>query len=185
MEMYNKELADNAAMIRGTSIPIEPPSLSQNPELNQVRKLLFFFIGIDLVFSLINFLFVIHSYAASESLESQSPNSSSQLALVIVSVIYYGFGLLVTHRYYQTGLLVFALLGLIVFLVTSIVIIMLLIRIIQTAKQVGFVAAGIIVAIIFVTICSLGLILQLFIIRYAFKLYTLLKKNKRLTIEQI
>jgi hypothetical protein len=55
---------------------------------------------------LINFLFVIHSYAASESLESQYPNSSSQLALIIVSLIYYGFGLLVTYRYYQTGLLV-------------------------------------------------------------------------------
>ncbi|CAF2454836.1 unnamed protein product [Rotaria sp. Silwood2] len=185
MEMYNKELADNAAMLRGTNVPVEPPSLSQHPELNRVRKLLFFFIGIDLVFSLINFLFIIHSYAASESLESQSPNSSSQLVLIIVSLIYYSFGLLVTHRYYQTGLFVFALLGLIVFILTSTVIIMLLIRIIHTANHVGFVAAGIIVAIIFVTIYFLALFLQIFIIRYAFKLYTLLKKNKRLTIEQI
>lgn len=55
---------------------------------------------------MINFLFVIHSYAASDSLESQSPNSSSQLASVIIGLIYYGFGLFVTYRYYETGLLV-------------------------------------------------------------------------------
>jgi hypothetical protein len=57
----------------------------------------------------INFLFVIHSYAASDSLEAQSPNSSSQLALMIFALIYYGFGLLVTYRYYQTGLLLVSL----------------------------------------------------------------------------
>ncbi|CAF0933237.1 unnamed protein product [Rotaria sordida] len=185
MEMYNKELADNAAMLRGKNVPIEPPSLEQNPKVNRVRKLLFFFIGIDLVFSLVNFLFVIHSYAASESLESQSPNSSSQLVLIIASLIYYGFGLLVTYRYYQTGLLIFSLLGLAVFFWTSTVIVIVLIRIVHTANHIGFVAAGIIVAIIFVTISFLGSILQIFIILYSSKLYTLLKRNKRLTIEQI
>lgn len=54
---------------------------------------------------MINFLFVLHSYAASESLETQAPSSSTQLSSVIIALIYYGFGLLVAYRYYQTGLL--------------------------------------------------------------------------------
>ncbi|CAF1353191.1 unnamed protein product [Rotaria magnacalcarata] len=185
MEMYSKGLADNAAMLRGSNIPIEPPSLKENPDVNQSRKLLFALIGIDLILFLINFLFIIHSYAASESLESQSPNSSSQLFLIIVSLIYYGFGLLVTHRYYQTGLLFFTLLGVVVFVLTDVTVVMLLIRIIHTANHVGFVAAGLIVAIIFVAICAITSALQIFIIIYAFKLHRLLEKNKRLTIEQI
>lgn len=53
-----------------------------------------------------NFLFVLHSYAASDSLETQAPNSATQLASVIVLSIYYGFGLIVAYRYYQTGLLI-------------------------------------------------------------------------------
>ena len=57
-----------------------------------------------------NFLFVLHSYAASDSLETQTPNSSTQLASVIVLLIYYGFGLIVAYRYYQTGLLIVCLL---------------------------------------------------------------------------
>ena len=63
-------------------------------------------LSISKVLCLINFLFVIHSYAASDTLENQSPHSSTQLGSVIVAMIYYGFGLLVTYRYYQTGLLV-------------------------------------------------------------------------------
>ncbi len=49
MEMYNEALADNAAMIRGTNVPIEPPSLEQNPNVHHIRRLLLVFVGIDLV----------------------------------------------------------------------------------------------------------------------------------------
>jgi len=49
MEMYNEGLADNVAMIGGTNVPVEPPSLDQHPVVKRVRRLLFIFIGIDLV----------------------------------------------------------------------------------------------------------------------------------------
>jgi hypothetical protein len=49
MEMYNEGLTDNAAMISGTNVSAEPPSLDQHPVVKQVRILLFTFIGIDLV----------------------------------------------------------------------------------------------------------------------------------------
>ena len=49
MEMYNEGLADNAAMICGTNVPVEPPSLDQHPDVKQVRKYLFIFTGTDLV----------------------------------------------------------------------------------------------------------------------------------------
>jgi hypothetical protein len=49
MEMYNEGMADNAVMIGGTNVPIEPPSLDQHPEVKRVRRLLLIFIGIDLV----------------------------------------------------------------------------------------------------------------------------------------
>ncbi|UJR23049.1 hypothetical protein I4U23_026075 [Adineta vaga] len=185
MEMYNDGLADNSAMISATNLSNKPPSLEQHPEIKQVRKRLLIFIGIDLVLCLVNFLFIIHSYAASESLESQSPNSSSQLALVIILLIYYGFGLLCVYRYYKTGILFFALLGIITLLLTSTIVIMLLLRIIHIATNKGFVNAGIIVAIIYVSICSFVLIFQLMIIFYCFKFYILLKRNKSLTIERI
>ena len=122
MEMYNEGVVENTAMIGGTNVPTEPPSLDQHPELKRIRRFLLIFIGIDLVsvfrsvrcfrttpfqlLCVVNFLFVIHSYAASDSLENQSPHSNLQLTSVIIGLIYYGFGLLVTYRYYQTGLLV-------------------------------------------------------------------------------
>lgn len=49
MELYNEALTDNAAMIRGASIPTEPPSLEQHTEVAKIRRLLFIFIGIDFV----------------------------------------------------------------------------------------------------------------------------------------
>ncbi len=58
------------------------------------------------VLSFINFIFVLYSYAIKDSFEDQTPNSSSQLVSILISFVYYGFGFLVTYRYYQTGLLV-------------------------------------------------------------------------------
>ncbi|CAF1054478.1 unnamed protein product [Adineta steineri] len=147
-------------MIQKSNQSSKPPSLEEHPEIKRVRRYSLVFIGINLVLCVINFLFVIHSYAASESLENQSPNSSSQLAVVIVLLIYYGFGLLVTHRYYQTGLLFFVLLGLGALILKILIIVVLLIRIIHDATRDGFVNAGIIVAIIFVSICSIVSVLQ-------------------------
>jgi hypothetical protein len=49
MEMYSEALADNAAMICGTNVPVEPPSLDQHPEVKRVRRHLLIVIGIDLV----------------------------------------------------------------------------------------------------------------------------------------
>ena len=49
MKMYNKGLADNAFIIRGTNTAIEPPSLEQNPRLKHIHKFLLVLIGIDLV----------------------------------------------------------------------------------------------------------------------------------------
>lgn len=49
MEMYNEALVDNAAMIRGTNMSNEPPSLEQHFEVTRIRRLLLIFVGIDLV----------------------------------------------------------------------------------------------------------------------------------------
>lgn len=57
MEMYNEGLVDNAAIIRGAHVPVEPPSLEQNPELNRVRRHLLIFIGINLVSELYRKIF--------------------------------------------------------------------------------------------------------------------------------
>jgi hypothetical protein len=120
---------------------------------------------------------VIHSYASSESLESQSPNSSSQLSAVIIFLIYYGYGLLVVYRYYQTGLLVvseliqlrfrrtsracqFAILGPISLVFLGTILVSLIIRIKSTTKEMGVFTAGTIVAMIFVTLCLLASFLQ-------------------------
>ncbi|CAF1557901.1 unnamed protein product, partial [Adineta ricciae] len=81
MEVYTEALAENSAIISTTNSSTKPPSLEQQPQIKQVRRLLLIFIGIDLVLCLANFLFVIHSYAAT---------------LIIVLLMYYGFGQLVT-----------------------------------------------------------------------------------------
>jgi hypothetical protein len=49
MKMDNEEMVDNAAMIGGTNVPIEPPSLDQHPEVKRIRRFLLICIGIDLV----------------------------------------------------------------------------------------------------------------------------------------
>jgi hypothetical protein len=53
-----------------------------------------------------NFILILYSHGTNESREIKPPTSSSQLVSVLISFIYYGFGFLVTYRYYQTGLLV-------------------------------------------------------------------------------
>jgi hypothetical protein len=57
MEMYNEGLADNTAMIGGTNVPVEPPSLDQHPQVKKVRKLSLVFIGINLVSTTTKYIF--------------------------------------------------------------------------------------------------------------------------------
>jgi hypothetical protein len=56
-----------------------------------------------------NFILVLQSHTNIEAREFQPPTSSSQLISILISFVYYGFGFLVTYRYYQTGLLVVCL----------------------------------------------------------------------------
>ncbi|UJR25854.1 hypothetical protein I4U23_007204 [Adineta vaga] len=184
MELKNEVLTDKTSMIQNATIPQKPPSLEQQPEVVRTRKILLILIGILLILCFINFTFIIHSFTTSSSSKDQSPNSSSQLVCILMSFIYYGFGLLVTYRYYQTGLLVFAWLGLISLLLMLVIVIVILIGIIITTSHLGF-AKGIIVGIIFIVLCLTASLLQIFAVRYAFSLSKLLKSTKRLTIEQI
>jgi hypothetical protein len=106
MELQNEISTDKTSMINDSPMPNKPPSLEQQSEVKRTRKILLTLIGTLIVLCCINFIFIIHSYATGNSLENQLPNSSSQLVSVLISIICYGFGLLVTYRYYQTGLLV-------------------------------------------------------------------------------
>ncbi|CAF2361054.1 unnamed protein product [Rotaria sp. Silwood2] len=159
-------------------------SLLHDPVVNRTRKILLILIGILLVLGLIYFIFILHSYAAKNSLQSQLPNNSAQLVSILIYIVYYSFGLLVTYRYYQTGLLVFAWLGSVSLLLILAIAMVILIGIIVATSRLGFVK-GIIVAIIFIIIFLTALLLQIFTVRYAFVLSKLLKNTKRLTTEQI
>ncbi|CAF1202733.1 unnamed protein product [Adineta ricciae] len=177
------ELRNEPSAVKIT-VPQKPPSLEQQPEVVQTRKTLLVFIGILFVLCFINFMFVIHSLATSSSNKDQPPNSSSQLVSILIAFVYYGFGVLVTYRYYQTGLLVFGWLGFVTLLLMLAVVIVILIGVIITTSHLGFVK-GILVGVIFIVICLAASLLQIFAVRYAFRLSKLLRSTKRFTIEQI
>ncbi|CAF1106600.1 unnamed protein product [Adineta ricciae] len=183
------ELRNESSAVKIT-VPQKPPSLEQQPEVVRTRKTLLIFIGILFVLCFINFMFVIHSLATSSSNKDQPPNSSSQLVSILIAFVYYGFGVLVTYRYYQTGLLAvcapknFAWLGFVSLLLMLAVVIVILIGVIITTSHLGFVK-GILVGVIFIVICLAASLLQIFAVRYAFRLSKLLRSTKRFTIEQI
>lgn len=52
-----------------------------------------------------NFVLILYTFSTNNSQDGQPSTSSSQLVSILISFIYYGFGFLVTYRYYQTGLL--------------------------------------------------------------------------------
>jgi hypothetical protein len=124
MELQNEVLTTKTSIINNSTMYNKRPSLEQQLKVNRTRKILLIFICILLVsdykkrfnlsifyfffqvLSFINFIFVLYSYAIKDSFEDQTPSTSSQLVSILISFVYYGFGLLVTYRYYQTGLLV-------------------------------------------------------------------------------
>ncbi|CAF0965124.1 unnamed protein product [Adineta steineri] len=184
MELDSEVSTDKISMIKTSTNSQKPPSLEQQPDVVRTRKIILILIGILLFLCIICFIFVFHSLATSDSKKDQSPNSGSQLVSVFISIIYYCFGLLVTYRYYQTGLLVFAWLGFVTLLSMLAFVIIILVGIIVNTSHLG-VAKGVIVAIIFIIICLTASLVQIFTVRYVFILSKLLKNTKRLTIERI
>jgi len=183
MRSHNAVWTSKTITINDFNLPNELPSLKQPPEVIGTRKTLLILIGVLLIFWFMDLVFTVYIYATNDSPKDQSLNSSSQLVSLFLSIVYYGFGFLVTYRYYRTGLLVFAWLGFLSLLIYAVLIVIALILVTTILNAgVGQTIGIVIVTIIVFLIASL---LQGFIVRYAFLLSKLLKHTKPLTIEQM
>ncbi|CAF1346497.1 unnamed protein product [Rotaria magnacalcarata] len=184
MEQQNEVLTDKVSMTDSSTVHNTFILPGQESEVHRVRKILLVLISILLFLGFINFIFILHSYTSVDLFNSQLPNNSSQFVSIIISIFYYGFGLLVTYRYYQTGLLVFGWLGSVSLLLILVIALVILIGTIVTTSRLG-VTKGIIVAIIFIIVCLTASLLQIFTVRYAFILSKLLNNVKHFTIDRI
>ncbi|CAF1399304.1 unnamed protein product [Rotaria sordida] len=184
MEQQNEVLTDRTSTTDDSIVFNKSSTLIYEPVVNRARRILLILIGIILVIGFMSFIFILHSYTTTALLQSYLPNNSSQLVSILIYIVYYSFGLLVTYRYYQTGLLVFAWLGFVSLLLIIIIAMVILIGIIVAIVRLGFVK-GITAAIMFIIIFFTASLLQIFTVRYTFILSKLLKNTKRITIEQI
>ncbi|CAF3394744.1 unnamed protein product [Rotaria socialis] len=184
MEQQNEVLSDKVSMADSSTVHNKFILLGPEPEIYRVRKILLILISMLLFLSFINVIFILYSYTSVDSFHSELPNNSSQFVSIIISIFYYGFGLLVAYRYYQTGLLVFGWLGSVSLLLVLVIALVILIGTIVTTSRLG-VAKGIIVAIIFILVCLTASLLQICTVRYAFILSKLLNNVKHFTVDHI
>ncbi|CAF1405366.1 unnamed protein product [Rotaria sordida] len=106
---------DKVAMMDTPYVPTTRPlALAEDPQVQRPRKVLLIMLGICLGLSLFNTIIVIVD-------RTRNPQESGRLSQPLLSILFYSFGLFVTYKYHQTGLRVFAWLGVIMLICTGIV----------------------------------------------------------------
>ncbi|CAF1325100.1 unnamed protein product [Adineta ricciae] len=140
------------------------------------------------------FVFALSSIPES-SYESEAGRTrrSSQVGENLVAALFYTFGILAAYNYYQTGLRVFAYLGVIILSFVGIVVVICLFLGISALavgsqfdkEQRGFLLGASIGVFFFVVLLAANVILTVIIVKYAFKLARLIDASERLAVQPV
>ncbi|CAF3671991.1 unnamed protein product [Adineta steineri] len=123
---------ENVVMMNNSDVPTTKPlELVKDPQLQRSRKILLIMIGIYFGICLVG------TFA---KIVNDAGNSQKNASVVgsIASIAYYGFGLLVSYKYSEIGLRVFAWLGVVILVITGIALILLFL-----AAVAGLAVAGV------------------------------------------
>ncbi|CAF1625952.1 unnamed protein product [Rotaria magnacalcarata] len=162
-------------------------SLTDDPEIRRTRKNLRILLGVLLVLAVLGTI----SSIAGVGITNNSKYSSrgAEISQSIISVVFLSFGYLVVHRYSNIGLRVFAWLNIIDLVIVGIALAILVICglvVVSTtssvvdAEQKGILVGLSMVVIIAIILIIAGFILQIIIVKLAFKLARLIEAKKSL-----
>ncbi|CAF3727842.1 unnamed protein product [Rotaria sp. Silwood1] len=123
--MQSEQGISKVVMTGGSNMPV-PQLLSMTGDLKiqRTRKVLLIILGILLALSLISTITAIYGNRIGDGIKET--HGGMQFGQSLISVLFYGFGIFVAYRYYETGLRVFAGLSIIILITMAILIVFLL-----------------------------------------------------------
>ncbi|CAF0892066.1 unnamed protein product [Adineta ricciae] len=188
---YKQDVEKVAMMNSPTLLSPRPLGLKDNEEVQRTRKILLIILGVCLALSVASAL----SSIPESSYESEAGRTrrSSQVGENLVAALFYTFGILAAYNYYQTGLRVFAYLGVIILSFVGIVVVICLFLGISALavgsqfdkEQRGFLLGASIGVFFFVVLLAANVILTVIIVKYAFKLARLIDASERLAVQPV
>ncbi|CAF1625958.1 unnamed protein product [Rotaria magnacalcarata] len=167
-------------------------SITDDPEIRRTRRILLITFGVLLVLAALGTV----SSIAGNRITNNSKYSSDgvEIGRSLISVVFFSFGYLVAHRYSKIGLLVFAWLSIIGLVIGGIVVVQLLIvgltfstnaRSINNSQTNGMLVGASTVFFVVIVIFVVASIIQIVIVRFAFKLAKLIEVKKSSFRQQI
>ncbi|CAF1418733.1 unnamed protein product [Rotaria sp. Silwood1] len=101
--MQYKQESEKVGMINTFWMPVSKPiSPAEDPEIQRTRKILLIILGVCLTFSIIGTINAISGNEIANRM--QATQRGAQIGQSLISIIFYGFGIFVAYRYYETGL---------------------------------------------------------------------------------
>ncbi|CAF1219116.1 unnamed protein product, partial [Rotaria sp. Silwood1] len=101
--MQSEQGISKVVMTGGSNMPV-PQLLSMTGDLKiqRTRKVLLIILGILLALSLISTITAIYGNRIGDGIKET--HGGMQFGQSLISVLFYGFGIFVAYRYYETGL---------------------------------------------------------------------------------
>ncbi|CAF2025392.1 unnamed protein product [Rotaria magnacalcarata] len=177
---YSKK-NENVAAIASPGIMVSQPlPLNKDPEIRETRKLILLILGVCIALSVFG------------TTGSKYSGRQAGIGQSLASLLLYSFAYLVTYRYSSTGLRAFAWISIFGLVSTGIGLVVLMIfdfltLTASTANANGqLILAGLSLDLLFLVIISIiAFVLQIMIIKLAFKLARLIGAKKSLFFQQL
>ncbi|CAF3230728.1 unnamed protein product [Rotaria socialis] len=184
---------DKVLLIDSPYMPASQPlSLTDDPEIRRTRKILLILLSGILVLAVLGTIGSITGNGATNNSEYSS--RGVQIGRSLISVVFLSFGYLVAHRYSKIGLLVFAWLNIIGLVIDGIIVVLLFVAgltsltnasSVNNSQTNGMLVGGSTAFFVVIVIIIAGSIVQIVIVKFAFKLARLIEAKKASFCQQI
>ncbi|CAF3127706.1 unnamed protein product [Rotaria socialis] len=184
---------DKVLLIDSPYMPASQPlSLTDDPEIRRTRKILLILLSGILVLAVLGTIGSITGNGVTNNSEYSS--RGVQIGRSLISVVFLSFGYLVAHRYSKIGLLVFAWLNIIGLVIDGIIVVLLFVAgltsltnasSVNNSQTNGMLVGGSTAFFVVIVIIIAGSIVQIVIVKFAFKLARLIEAKKASFCQQI
>ncbi|CAF3632865.1 unnamed protein product [Rotaria socialis] len=184
---------DKVLLIDSPYMPASQPlSLTDDPEIRRTRKILLILLSGILVLAVLGTIGSITGNGVTNNSEYSS--RGVQIGRSLISVVFLSFGYLVAHRYSKIGLLVFACLNIIGLVIDGILVVLLFVAgltslanasSLNNSQTNGMLVGGSTAFFVVIVIIIAGSIVQIVIVKFAFKLARLIEAKKASFCQQI
>ncbi|CAF3127688.1 unnamed protein product [Rotaria socialis] len=180
-------------MVASSTLPVSKPfSLTEDPEIKRARKILGIILGVLIVLTVLSTIGSIAGNGVANNSEYSS--RGVEIGQSLISVVFFSFGYFVVHRYSKIGLLVFAWLNIIGLVIDGILVVLLFVAgltsvtngsSVNNSQTNGMLVGGSTAFFVEIVIIIAAFILQIVIVKFAFKLARLIEAKKSSFRQQI